>query len=133
MEAFRIPAGSTVYAGKPANPLSQNIEQEISRCISATEGIVEAHLPMCYIREIMPKPALVLVIVVDPAVELDSLMAKVGQVVRHALPEGTSLDIWPLEPQNPVLTLVRNANCMLFARGSSKSFLSNLSNIFRRH
>jgi hypothetical protein len=132
METFRVPAGSTVYSGKPANPLPPNIEQEISRGISAIEGIIEAQLPMCYVREIMPKPALVLVVVVDPAVGLDSLMAKTGRVIRNSLPKGTSLDIWPIEPKNSLLPFVRNAGCMLFARGSSKSFLSNLSNIFRR-
>jgi hypothetical protein len=132
MEILHIPAGSTVYSGKPANPLPRNIEQEISRGLSVIGGIVEAHLPMCYVREIMPKPALVLVVVVDPVVELDSLMSKVGQTIRHALPKGTSLDIWPIEPKNSMLPLVRNAGCTLFAKGSSKSSSSALRNFFRR-
>ena len=67
METSGIPAGSTVYARKLANPLSRNIEQEISRGLSAIRGITEAHMPMCHVQEVMSEPAQIVAIVVDPA------------------------------------------------------------------
>jgi hypothetical protein len=126
METFRIPAGSTVYVGKPANPLSQSVEQGMSRGLSALDGITEAHLPMCYVQGVMPLAAQVLVIVVDPAADLGALMVKAGEVVRHNLEKGKQLDIWPLGPRDSMLTMVRNAGCKLFGKQPSKSFLSKL-------
>ena len=81
---------------------------------------------MCYIKEAMPKPAQVLVIGVDPAAQLDVVVSKAGEVVRHALPQGTPLDVWPLEPRDSLLSLVRNAGCRLFAKQPPRSFLSRL-------
>jgi hypothetical protein len=81
----------------------------IGTLVDTVDGILEAHLPQCFVPGVMESPAQVLVIVVnsDPEVAL----GRVGQGVEHLLPAGMHLDIWPLKPDSAVLNEVRRANC----------------------
>lgn len=113
---FNIPAGTTIHFGAPADPLARTIQEEITRGLVSIPAVTEAHLPMCQALGIMPKPAQVLIVVLQPSASLETTMPVILAVVRAALPQDKHLDIWPFRPRDSLLKVVRTANCCLLNR-----------------
>jgi hypothetical protein len=113
MEPLRIAAGSKVLLGAPASPLPNNVTAAIREVVSQLPGVLEAHLPQCFVAGVIDPPAQVLVIVVksnaSKALALELLSVRLPRI----LPEGLYLDVWPLELGHLSLTSVRKANCRI--------------------
>ena len=48
-DIFEIPSGSQVLLGVPANPISKEAVDLLRKLVSEEIGIIEAHIPQCYI------------------------------------------------------------------------------------
>lgn len=114
MDPFRVKEGTAVFFGAPAKPLPRETSDAITRLVQSTAGIVEAHLPQCYV-EGAPAAAQILVVVPDTGVELSALLQAIGVGLRGIMPREASLDVWPLAAGTPLMEAVREARCQIFA------------------
>jgi hypothetical protein len=115
MQRIRVPAGSQVFLGAPAEPMEPEIVAAISRLVDGAPEIIEAHLPQVFVSGAMQAPAQVLVIVTldrDTQLALDKVGAGLGRI----LPSGRSMDVWPLSPLDKLLPTVRGAGCRVGQR-----------------
>jgi hypothetical protein len=110
-----VPAGSQVYLGAPAVPMDSAVVDAIASMVAAYPEVVEAHLPQCWVRNVMPRAAQILVIVMDGN-ETASAVTRLKSEVSGVLPKDSHLDIWPLTLNHSMLAGVRNAGCKLFER-----------------
>ena len=62
---MKIPAGTNVYIGPPAKPIPKQLSDAIGTELGKIPDILEAHLPMVYIKGQIDPPAQVLVIVLE--------------------------------------------------------------------
>lgn len=53
VDLLHIPAGSEVFVGAPSTPMPLKRVQAITKVLSETEGISEAHLPQCYVEGVI--------------------------------------------------------------------------------
>lgn len=112
---FTVPAGSQVYLGAPAVPMDSAAVDVIASIVAAYPEVLEAHLPQCWVQNLMPGAAQVLVIVMDGT--QDSITAKrLQSEVSGILPKDTHLDIWWITLSHSMLAAVRNTGCKLFER-----------------
>lgn len=77
---MKIPGGTTAYIGPPAKPIPKQVSGAIGKALSEIPEIVEAHLPMVYIKGHVDPPAQVLVVVVEE--NKPSPHAKITEVLR---------------------------------------------------
>ena len=110
---FDIPEGTNVMLGAPAKPMDPLISDALGELTSSIEGIVEAHLPQCFVLGVMDKPAQILVVVIDQTVERKIVFEQIGQGLSRILPSGQSLDVWPMDKKNSLLSNVRAAGCQI--------------------
>jgi len=110
---FDIPEGTNVMLGAPAKPMDPLISNALGELVSSIEGIVEAHLPQCFVLGIMDKPAQILVVVIDQTVERKIVFEQIGQGLSRILPSGQSLDVWPMDKENSLLGDIRTAGCQI--------------------
>jgi hypothetical protein len=111
MQAMNIPAGSNVLLGKPAKPMDQALVRSIAGLVGSVPGIVEAHLPQCYVADTMPQAAQVLVVVLDGTADAESVLRPLFEGLgRLALPSH-HLDVLPILPDNKLLPTVRLTGC----------------------
>ena len=64
MQPMNVPAGAQIMLGAPAQPMPQALSEAIGNAVTQVEGILEAHLPQCYVAEVRQQPAQILVLVV---------------------------------------------------------------------
>ncbi|UCE48489.1 MAG: hypothetical protein JSW47_23215 [Phycisphaerales bacterium] len=110
---FEIPEGTPILLGAPAKPMDPSISDALAELISPIEGIVEAHLPQCYVPSKMKEPAQILVVVVDEMVEGNTVLEQIDQGLSRILPSGQSLDVWPMGKDNSLLDSIRAKGCQL--------------------
>jgi hypothetical protein len=81
---MKIPAGTTAYIGPPAKPIPKQISDAIGLELGKIPGILEAHLPMVYIKGMIDPPAQILAVVLEE--NKPSPQAKIREVLRAILP-----------------------------------------------
>jgi hypothetical protein len=81
---MKIPVGTTAYIGPPANPIPKQISDAIGTALGKIPEILEAHLPMVYIKGQIDPPTHVLVVVLEE--NRPSPQAKITEVLRAVLP-----------------------------------------------
>ena len=84
----------------------------IARLVSAIPGVIEAHLPQCFIADAMKTPAQVLVLVAESH-NFERILGIIGGQLPRILPTGIYLDTWPMEKSLPSLSTVRTAGCQI--------------------
>jgi SseB protein C-terminal domain len=125
MQRIRLPAGSQVFLGAPAEPMEPEIVAAISRLVDGAPEIMEAHLPQVFVSGAMQAPAQVLVIVTDDR-DVPLALDKVGAGLGRILPSGRSIDVWPLSPMDKLLPTVRGAGCRVGRRPRPTGILGRL-------
>jgi hypothetical protein len=85
----------------------------LGRLVASIDGIIEAHLPQCFLVGVMESPAQVLVIVVDPAANQQAILNAIGEGLSQVLPIDKLLDVLPVKPESPMLKDVRSAGCSI--------------------
>lgn len=110
---LNIPLGTTIYLGAPAKPMEPGVVRRIVALMATVENLLEAHLPQCWIPDLMPVPAVVLMLIVNDKWTADAINA-VGAGLSRILPAKVHLDVWPLASSNALVPKVRGANCRIF-------------------
>ncbi len=108
VKPLTIPKDTTVYLGRPAKPMPQELADAIGEMVRGIPGIREAHLPHCYVKGIVEPPTQILVLVFDDAADQQGVLDAVGQGLSRVLPQGAHLDVWPLSEGDILLSDVRN-------------------------
>jgi hypothetical protein len=111
MTMMKIPAGTTCYIGPPAKPIPKQISDAIGTALGKIPEIVEAHLPMVYIKEQIDPPAQVLVVVLEE--NKPSPQARISEALRAALPTNSHMDVTESDPGDPKLTTIRATGTQL--------------------
>jgi hypothetical protein len=117
IEPLRIPAGTVVLIGAPAEPMPRERASALAEMVSQIDGIQEAHLPQCFAVGVMTSPAQVLALVLAPGAEEPAVLAEVGAALAAILPQGQHLDVWPMAPGDGLLENVRSAGCRIKGAG----------------
>jgi hypothetical protein len=108
---MKIPAGTAVCIGPPAKPIPRQISDAIGVALGKIAEILEAHLPMVYIKGLIDPPTQILFVVVEE--NRQSPKAKIREVVRQVLPTNSYLDIMELHSRDPQLPAIRAAGTQL--------------------
>ena len=115
-EKIHVRSGTELMIGAPANPMPEEISDAIAQLVAQIDGVQEAHLPQCYVPDMMEQPGQILILAIAPKADVRAAMEHIGQGLRGVLSEGEPLDIWPLQPPNPLLDEVRKADCQIYGR-----------------
>jgi hypothetical protein len=110
---MKIPAGTTLYIGPPANPMPAERQEQIRSAVIGIAGVVEAHLPQCFAKGLVDPSAQVLVLVLAEGVLDTDVVPKVEHRLLTALPQGSFVDILPLRDGAPFLNTIRATDCKL--------------------
>lgn len=108
---MKIPAGTSFYIGPPANPMPTQQSDAIGRALGKIPEILEAHLPMVYVKGHIDPPAQVLVVVLKE--NSPSPRQQIGEILRAILPTGSHLDITESRPGDPKLATIRATGTQL--------------------
>ena len=102
-----------MFFGAPAKPMPEILADGIAQVVAQVSGIVEAHLPQCFI-EGDKEAHQVLVIVVEKRNEIPRIAQELMGKLQLLFPPGQFIDILPFE-SGAVPTGVRQAGCQIFA------------------
>ena len=105
--------GMTIYFGAPAKPMPEVMVDAISQVVAQVPGIVEAHLPQCFI-EGDKEARQVLVVGVQRRSEIPEIAEALMGKLRLVFTPGQFIDILPFE-SGSVPDGVRQAGCQIFA------------------
>jgi hypothetical protein len=108
---FTIPTGSQVFLGAPAKPMLTDVSSAIGAVVDSVDGVVEAHLPQCFVPGVMVGPAQILVLVFDENADAQGALNRIGAGLDVVFSGGAHIDVWPMGPASPFLRDVRLANC----------------------
>lgn len=111
MKRLNIPAGTHVLVGRAATPIAGPLVDSIAEMLLAIPSVTEAHLPQCFARGVIERPAQVLVLVLASHVDCDQAFNAVDCGLARILPRGTHLDVWPVDLGHELLPAVRAAGC----------------------
>jgi hypothetical protein len=113
MSERTLKAGTTTYWGAPANPMPQIMADAISQVVAQVPGIVEAHLPQCFI-EGDKEARQVLVVGVQSRAEIPQIAQQLMGKLPLLFTPGQFIDILPFE-SGLVPCGVRQAGCKIYA------------------
>ncbi len=101
-----------MFFGAPANPMPPNIATAISQAVAQVSGILEAHLPQCFV-EGDKEARQVLVVVIRNRGDHPRIAEELMGKLRGALPAGQFIAILPLGSDS-VPSGVREADCKIY-------------------
>ncbi len=106
-----LPTGTQIFIGPLAKPISKEISDTIGLGLGQIPEILEAHLPMVYIKGRIDPPAQVLVVVIDqPSPDLSE---RIRDLLRNTLPANAYMGVMEWGLNNPMLPLAKKAGCQL--------------------
>jgi hypothetical protein len=106
-----VKAGTTIYFGPPAKPMPETMVGAISQVVADVPGILEAHLPQCFI-EGDTEARQVLVIGVQSRDEIPRIAGALMSKLKRIFPPGQFIDILPFQA-TAVPPEVRQADCQI--------------------
>ncbi|MGC3956461.1 MAG: enhanced serine sensitivity protein SseB C-terminal domain-containing protein [Verrucomicrobiota bacterium] len=112
MSERTLTAGTSMFFGKPAKPMPEIMADAISQVVAQVPGIIEAHLPQCFI-EGDKEARQVLVIGVQRRGEIPQIAEALMGKLQLVFPPGQFIDILPFE-SSAVPAGVRQAGCQIF-------------------
>ena len=112
MSERTLRAGTDMFFGAPAKPMPEIMADAISQVVAQVPGIVEAHLPQCFI-EGDKEARQVLVIGVQSRGEIPQIAQALMGKLQLVFPPGQFIDILPFET-GAVPAGVRQAGCQIF-------------------
>jgi hypothetical protein len=108
---FGIPEGAIVLFNRPPRPLPGYLIRCIASLIASVPGVTEAHLPQCFVAEVMSGPAQLLVLVLAVEANEREVVAAVEAGLKVFMREEQRLEIWAMPPTARRLEAVRNVGC----------------------
>lgn len=113
-DVIEIPAGSRVFLGAPANPKLQESVDLLRKLMSEEPGIIEGHIPQCYIPMMMTEPRQVLFIVCSSLNSGEQAVSSLRKHLTKAILQGGMVDIFPLTATHELVDEVRRAGCRIY-------------------
>jgi hypothetical protein len=113
MSERTIKAGTSMYFGAPAKPMPKSKSDVISQVVAQVPGIVEAHLPQCFIAG-DKEARQVLLVGVQTRGEIPQIAQDLMGKLQLVFPPGQFIDIFPYE-SGAIPDGVRQAGCQIFA------------------
>ncbi|HEX7965373.1 MAG TPA: enhanced serine sensitivity protein SseB C-terminal domain-containing protein [Gammaproteobacteria bacterium] len=107
-------AGTKLHFGAPANPMPEVMADAISQVVAQVPGILEAHLPQCFI-EGDTEARQMLVVGVSKRNEIPTIMNDLMPKLQFVFPAGQFIDILPFE-HGAIPHGVRQASCQIFGK-----------------
>jgi hypothetical protein len=98
MKPLTISKGTSVYLGRPAKPMPQEVSAAIGKMVDGIPAVREAYLPQCYVKAVVEPATQILVLVMDDPG---------NQTVLDAVGEGLSRVLPPLEPDHDLVATIR--------------------------
>lgn len=129
---FNIPTGAKIYLGAPAKPLDRALVLRIAKLVASFPTVIEAHLPQCWVEDLMPNPAQILVLVLASDEGTPELTDAVGQGLLRFLPKSSHLDVWPLSINDDLIPAVRRAGCKIVGPDGPIRQISNVRRLLQR-
>jgi len=114
MSERALKAGTSMFFGKPAKQMPEIMANAISQVVAQVSGIVEAHLPQCFI-EGDKEARQVLVIGVQKRGEIPQIAQTLMEKLQLVFPAGQFIDILPFE-SSAMPSGIREAACQIFTR-----------------
>jgi hypothetical protein len=111
---MRLPPGSKILFGVPAEPLPGRVSAAIFELIATIPGLVEAHLLQYCVPTVMKEPAHVLALVLASKEAVDPALRAMSSFLPRVLPTGAHLDVLPLQTTNSSLSAIRQTNCQIY-------------------
>jgi hypothetical protein len=105
-------AGTQMFFGSPATPMPEIITDAISQVVAQVPGIVEAHLPQCFI-EGEKEARQILVIGIQKGSEIPQIARTLMGKLQLVFPPGQFIDILPYE-SGAIPGGVREAGCQIY-------------------
>jgi hypothetical protein len=117
MDQRQLSRGTKLFFGAPASPMPPERSAAIAEAVAQVAGIVEAHLPQCFI-EGDDEARQILVIVVAAKSDIAQIAANLSDLLSAALPDGRFIDILPFR-ESELPSGVRQAKCKIYPRTQS--------------
>ncbi len=108
---FGIPEGAQVTFKRPVRPLPGFLIRCMASLIASLPGVVEGHLPECFVQEVMKRPAQVLVLVVAADANEREVVAAVEKGLETFMRPDQRIEIWPMPTTSTLLAAVREVCC----------------------
>lgn len=118
-DVLEIPAGSRVFLGAPANPISQEAVDLLRNLVSEEPGIIEAHIPQCYVPMMMTEPRQVLFIICSSRSSAERSVSSLTKHLTKAILLGGMIDIFPLTITHELVDTVRGAGSQIYQQRNS--------------
>jgi hypothetical protein len=129
---FNIPKGAKIYLGAPAKPLDDELVLRIAELAASFPTVVEAHLPQCWVENVMPNAAQILVLVLATDEGAPELANAVGEGISGLLPSGAHMDVWKLSVDHELMPAVRKAGCGILGPDRKPIKTSSLKRLLKR-
>jgi hypothetical protein len=108
---FGIPEGAKVLFSRPPRPLPGYLIRCIASLIASVPGVTEAHLPQCFVADVMTEPAQLLVLVLAVEANEREVVTAVEAGLEAFLRAEQHLEIWAMPTTSRMLETVRKAGC----------------------
>jgi len=119
IENLSIGDGEAVLIGSPSRPFEDKIKEEYLRIAMKSRYVIEAHLPQCFVVNVMKKPNQVFVVVIkneefnQRALSELTATIKKSQVLQDAI-------IWGVNLKSKFLLDIRASKCQIYTTPSSR-------------
>ena len=108
---MKIPAGTSAYIGAPAEPIPKQISDAIGTELGNIPEILEAHLPLVYVKGLIDPPTQILFVVVGE--NGANLQGKIVELMGRVLPTNFYIDVSELHSSDPQLPAIRASGTRL--------------------
>ena len=113
-DQINVQPGTQVLIAAPANPIASEIAAAIGTAAGAVRGVLEAHLPLCFIPGVTKAPAQVLVLVLARGALAGTVTQNLGPRLHAILPPDFALSVWPLSEDDELVAAVRATGCAVY-------------------
>jgi hypothetical protein len=116
---INIPAGIDVFLGAPARPMPEVSIMLLKKIVSQENGIIEAHIPQCYIPSILHPPSQVLFVLFLSIDGIESTLLSIVKKISMGFSPGETIEVIPLNITDALVPNIRAAGCQIY-KGNTK-------------
>ena len=111
---INVQPGTQVLIAAPANPMAPDLAGAIGAAAGSVRGVLEAHLPLCFIPGVTHEAAQVLVLVLARGAFAGAITTELGPRLHSILPPGFTLSVWPMFEDDELVGAVQATGCGIF-------------------
>lgn len=111
---IHVQPGTQVLIAAPAHPMASDLAAAIGDAAGSTSGVLEAHLPLCFIPGVTRETAQVLVLVLAHGAFAGAITKDLGARLHAILPPDVTLSVWPLFEDDDLVAAVQSTGCAVY-------------------